>query len=189
DLKNLRKMIFAAARRDTFDLTVPAGLAFRDHWEMLTRTLSTISSRMMADTKVAGLVGMFCGTEAAAVFKSLGQPNFVPAPNYRQVPRVHFIGTLFGLYKIYEVPVEIEAVKGDPSTRLGKNDCLCYARGERHTQAGIINGDAVSATMYSHSTSKDLTDRNTLYESAYCDIHPDNGAAFFSVLTLVPPSA
>lgn len=188
DIKNLRKMTFAAAHRDTFDLTIPDGLAFREHWEMLGRTLSEISSRFLIDTKVSGLVGLYCGTKASAVIKSLGQPNFVPVANYRQVPRVHYIGTLFGLYKVFEVPVEIEAVKGDPSTKLGMWDCLCYARGESHTDAGIVNGDAVSATMYNHTTSKELKDRNTLWELAYCDIHPDNGASFFSILTLLAPN-
>lgn len=186
DVKNLRKMIFSAARRDTFDLTIPDGLAFREHWEMLGRSLSVISSRFLADTKVSGLVGMYCGVEAMAVIKALGSQFFTPVAGYRQVPRVHYCGILFGMYKVFEVPVEIEAVKGDPETKLGKWDCLCYARGESHTDAGIVNGDAVPATMYSHTTSKELKDRNTLWELAYCDIHPDNGAAFFSILSLLP---
>lgn len=188
DIKNLRKMIFASARRDTFDLTIPDGLTFRDHWEMLNRTLSVISSRLLAETKVSGLVGLYCGIEASAVIKSLGAPNFVPVSGYRQVPRVHYTGTLFGLYKVFEVPVEIEAVRGDAETKLGKWDCLCYARGESHTDAGLVLGDAVPATMYGHNTSKELRDRNTLWELAYCDIHPENGSAFFSILTLTPPS-
>lgn len=188
DIKNLRKMTFAASHRDTFDLTIPDGLAFREHWEMLARTLSDISSRFLIDTKVSGLVGLYCGTKAASVLKALGSPNFVPVANYRQVPRVHYVGTLFGLYKVFEVPVEIEAVKGDPSTKLGMWDCLCYARGESHTDAGIVNGDAVSATMFNHTTSKELKDRSTLWELAYCDIHPDNGPAFFSILSLLPAS-
>lgn len=189
DIKNLRKMIFAALERDTFDLTIPDGLSFREHWEMLGRTLSSISSRLMATTLVSGLVGMYCGVEAVATFKSLGAPHFEPAPGYRQVPRVHFVGILFGMYRIFEVPVELEAVKGDPSTRLGKWDCLCYARGESHTDAGLVLGDAVPATMYGHNTSKELRDRNTLWELAYCDIHPDNGQAFFSILSLLPAQA
>lgn len=188
DIKTLRKMIFAAARRDTFDLTIPDGLAFREHWEQLNRTLSVISSRLLTETKVSGLVGLYCGVEAMAVIKALGSPHFVPAAGYRQVPRVHYVGILFGQYKVFEVPVEIEAVRGDADTRLGKWDCLCYARGESHTDAGIILGDAVPATMYGHNTSKELRDRNTLWELAYCDIHPENGASFFSILTLLPPN-
>lgn len=189
DIKNLRKMIFAASVRETFDLTIPDGLSFRDHWEMLGRTLSSVSSRLMATTKVSGLVGMYCGVEAVATIKSLGAPHFVPVEGYRQVPRVHFVGVLFGMYRIFEVPVEIEAVKGDPSTKLGRWDCLCYARGESHTDAGLVLGDAVPATMYGHNTSKELRDRNTLWELSYCDIHPDNGAAFFSILSLLPAKA
>lgn len=187
DIKNLRKMIFAATTRDTFDLTIPDGLTFRDHWELLNKKLAVLSSQLMNATLVSGLVGIYAGTQATAVFKALGAPHFVPVPGYRQVPRVHYVGTLFGLYKVFEVPVEIEAIKGDPETKLGEWDCLCYARGESHTDAGLINGDAVSATMYSHNTTKDLRDRNTLWELAYCDIHPDNGGAFFSILSLTPP--
>lgn len=188
DIKNLRKMIFSATTRDSFDLTIPDGLTFRDHWELLNKKLAVLSSQLMNNTLVSGLVGIYAGTQATAVFKALGAPHFVPVPGYRQVPRVHYVGTLFGLYKVFEVPVEIEAIKGDPETKLSEWDCLCYARGESHTDAGLINGDAVSATMYSHNTTKDLRDRNTLWELAYCDIHPDNGGAFFSILTLTPPT-
>lgn len=188
DIKNLRKMLLAATDRQTFDLAIPDGLTFREHYETINTTLQILSQAMLARTQVSGLVGMFCGTQATAIFKSLGAPLFQTVDGYRQVPRIHYVGKLFGMFKVFEVPKPIEAIKGMADTRLGEWDCLCYARGENHTEAGLVCGDAVPATMYDHSTSKALVDRSTLWELSYCDIHPNDGGRYYSVLTLVPPA-
>lgn len=185
DLKNLKEMIKAHQARETFDLTVPGAQYFKEHYEMLGKKLTMISNDLMERTKVSGLVGMFAGKSATAVFKSLGAPHFILADNYRQVPRIHYVGTLFGT-KVFEVPTEIEVIKGDPETKLGEWDCMCYARGENHTEAGIVTGDAIPATMYSHGTQSNMRDRNTLWELSYCDVHPDAGEEYFTMLTLIP---
>lgn len=187
DLRNLRKMLIAATEVGTFPLTVPAGLRAAEHYETLNQTLQIISQEMLVRTKVSGLTGLFMGASACSIVKSLDSTFFEMAPNYKQVPRIHYVGKLFGQFKIFEVPTEIEAIKGVAETKLGTWDCLCYARGEQHTQAGIVAGDAVPATLFAHETTKSLVDRNTLWELAYCDIHPNDGGRYFTKLTFVPP--
>jgi len=188
DLRNLRKMLIAATDTASFDLTVPDGLKPSEHYESLNQTLLTLSQDMLVRTKVSGLVGLFMGAAACAVIKSLDSTFFQMAPNYKQVPRIHYVGVLFGQFKIFEVPTEVEAIKGDTDTKLGAWDCLCYARGEQHTQAGIVAGDAVPATLYNHETTKALVDRNTLWELAYCDVHPNDGGRYFTKLTFTQPA-
>lgn len=186
DLRNLRKMLIATTDTATFPLTVPDGLKPTEHYESLNQILLVLSQAMLVRTKVSGLVGLFAGAAACAVIKSLDKTFFEIAPNYKQVPRIHYVGKLFGQFKVFEVPVEIEAIKGVAETKLGDWDCLCYARGEQHTQAGIVAGDAVPATLFSHETNKQLVDRNTLWELSYCDIHPNDGGRYFTKLTFVP---
>ncbi|MDH0348178.1 hypothetical protein [Aeromonas dhakensis] len=186
DVRNLRKMILAMSKTYTFNLKIEAGQYFKEHYETLHKQLLLISQDMQVKTQVSGLVGMFCGPQACAVIKSLGAPHFQMVEGYRQVPRVHYVGKLFGQFKIYEVPVEIEVIKGVPSTKLGTFDCLCYARGEGHAEAGLVVGDAVPATIYNHNVNAALKDRNTIWELSYCDIHPKDGSNFFARLSMIP---
>lgn len=186
DLRNLRKMILAAETRSSFDLEVPAGQYFKEHYELINKALLEISQQLLESTKVGGLVGLFAGTSASAVFKAMGAPLMEMAPNYKQVNRIHYVGKLFGQWAVYEVPNAITVIKGDPTTTLGAWDCLCYARGESHVEAGIVVGPAVPATMYSHATSKGLVDRKTLWELSYCDIHPHDGGRYYHIFTLNP---
>lgn len=186
DVTRLRKMILAMSKTYTFDLKVDAAQYFKEHYETLNQLLLNISQEMQVATQVSGLVGLFCGPQACAVIKSLGAPHFQIVDGYRQVPRVHYVGKLFGQFKIFEVPVEIEVIKGIPSTKLGTYDCLCYARGEGHAEAGLVVGDAVPATIYNHNVNAALKDRNTIWELSYCDIHPKNGGKFFTRLSMIP---
>lgn len=186
DVRNLRKMILAISKTYTFDLKVEAGQYFKEHYETLHKLLLVISQEMQAKTEVSGLVGLYCGPQASAVIKSLGAPHFQMVEGYRQVNRVHYVGKLFGQFKIFEVPVEIEVIKGVPQTKLGTFDCLCYARGDGHAEAGIVVGDAVPATIYSHNVNAALKDRNTIWELAYCDIHPNQGGRYFARLSMIP---
>ncbi|HGA7338549.1 TPA: hypothetical protein ACJGSF_004968 [Salmonella enterica subsp. enterica serovar Muenchen] len=47
------------------------------------------------------------GADAALFFKQLPPSYFQPAEDYTQTPYVHFIGTLFGNVKVFEVPVGV----------------------------------------------------------------------------------
>lgn len=182
DVRNLRDMILAASSTPTLPipLKVADGAYFKEKYEELHEHLLLLSNSLMIETRVSGLVGVYAGLNVSTLFKALGAPFFVPAPNYRQVPRVHFCGVLFGKWKVFEVPTEIEVA----GVKFTANDAVGYARGEDFTQAGLIAGDAVSATVYKHGTDRKLFSRDTLWELSYGDISPRGGEAFFRKFTI-----
>lgn len=173
DRKRLNDMYFFAKGEKEFNVRVPSGLTFKEHYEELQVILLAISSELMTRTKRAGLTGFVAGTEAARILKSVGAPHLVYAPNYRHLPQPHYVGTLFG-YKFKEDPQ-----MPDPWA------VLCYAKGREHGDAGYVAGDAISAVNYAHSIGKDLKHANTLYELAYRDLHPHNGREWFMWLKFV----
>jgi hypothetical protein len=181
DIRNLRDMLMASSANPTLpiNVAVAAGTYFKEKYEELHEQLLILSNLMMVETKVSGLVGLFAGIGASTIFKALGAPFFVPAPNYRQVPRIHFVGTLFGKWKIFECPSKITHA----GQELGEMDALGYARGDDFSQAGLIVGDAVSPTLYKHGTDSRMFNRDTLWELSYGDISPRSGYKFFHKVT------
>ncbi|MFA0012110.1 hypothetical protein AB4391_01990 [Vibrio lentus] len=174
DRKRLNDIYFYAKGEKTFDLTIPSGLSYRQHYEMIQTVLLAISTELMNRTKRSGLVGLVAGREASRVLKSLGAPHLVYAPNYRQLPQPHYVGTVFG-YKFKEDPHMPDPWK-----------ILCYAKGREHGDAGYVAGDAISAINYAHSIGRNLKHENTLYELAYRDLHPHNGRDWFMWLKVIP---
>lgn len=183
DMRNLRDMLNATLANPTtsIPLQVSAGDDWKNVYERMMEPLSLLSHTMLMDTKTTGLVGLFARTGATAMIKALGAPYFVPAPNYRQVPRIHFVGTLFGIYKIYEVPFDM-AVNG---ATLTEYDAVAYGRGADFSQAGLVAGDAIPATMYRHNVSSKLFNRDTLWSLDFGDISPRNGYSYFRKVTFV----
>ena len=181
DMRNLSDMFMSANKYEEFNAKVTAGQYFKEHYELLNKKLLEISQYLLIATKVSGAVGIFAGAGAVALMKSLGQPHFKPVANYRQVPRIHYCGKLFDTWKLYEVPHGFTVA----GKAFDKFTCLVYARGENHTEAGFVAGDAVPATMYNHGVIAGMKDRNTLWSLDYADIHPDNGGKYFVHLEIV----
>ncbi|MCD9516980.1 hypothetical protein [Photobacterium carnosum] len=167
DRKRLNDMYFYAKGEKSFSVKVPTGLAYRQHYEAVQVVLLAISTELMSRTKRSGLEGIVAGTEASRILKSVGQPHMVYAPNYRQLPQPHYVGTIFG-YKLKEDP-----------QMSNPWDALCYAKGREHGDAGYVAGDAISAVVYQHSVGRSLKHEHTLYELAYRDLHPHNGRDWF----------
>lgn len=174
DRKRLNDIYFYAKGEKKFDLTIPAGLSYRQHYEMIQTTLLAISTELMNRTKRSGLVGLVAGREASRILKSLGSPHMIYAPNYRQLPQPHYVGTVFG-YKLKEDPHSPDPWR-----------VLCYAKGREHGDAGYVAGDAISAINFAHSINRSLKHENTLYELAYRDLHPHNGRDWFMWLRFEP---
>ncbi|MFW1108355.1 hypothetical protein ACEWA7_20150 [Vibrio parahaemolyticus] len=174
DRKRLNDMYFYAKGEKTFNLKVPDGIAYRQHYEMVQTVLLAISTDLMSRTKRSGLVGLVAGREASRILKSIGAPHMVYAPNYRQLPQPHYVGTIFG-YKFKEDPH-----MADPWR------VLCYAKGREHGDAGYVAGDAIPAINYAHNLGRNLKHENTLYELAYRDLHPHNGRDWFMWLRFIP---
>ncbi len=129
-------------------------------------------------------MGMFAGADAASFFKQLPKDFFQPAEDYIQTPYVHYIGTLFGNVKVYEVPAGICKNLTTENIQFSSMDVLCYVRDENPGKAGFVTGDAVPAIPFQHPTTPALVNRTTLWGSAINDMHPRNGADYFTRVTL-----
>ena len=182
DIRNLRDMLLAtkASLPTEIELKVSGDTYFKERYEEIKEHLLLLSQIMLTETKVSGLVGLYARTGFTAVLKALGRDFFVPAPNYKQVNRVHFCGTLFGMWKVYEVPHDIEIA----GVKLTANDAIGYARGDNFAQAGLLAGNAVSPTLYRHSTDAKLFNRDTVWELSFGDISPRDGEKFFRKISL-----
>ncbi|EPN3958761.1 hypothetical protein [Vibrio sp. Vb1337] len=172
--RHLVDMDFACTREETFNIYVAAGEDWRLHRERLNEVLLNVSTKILQATRTTGMTGIFAGTGASTILKSLGAPYFVAPANYQQKNAIHYAGKLFGMWKVFECPVVI-----------GTNDMLCYGRGSSHSEAGYVAGDAIAATMYTHPIGKGLVASNTLYELAYGEIHPFDGEDYFYRVKLI----
>ncbi|EGQ7904706.1 hypothetical protein [Vibrio alginolyticus] len=172
--RHLVDMDFACTREETFNIYVSAGEDWRLHRERLNEVLLNVSTKILQATRTTGMTGIFAGTGASTILKSLGAPYFVAPANYQQKNAIHYAGKLFGMWKVFECPVVI-----------GTNDMLCYGRGSSHSEAGYVAGDAIAATMYTHPIGKGLVASNTLYELAYGEIHPFDGEDYFYRVKLI----
>jgi len=171
DKRNLQAMFDATIFESTFGVKLSAALHYKETYELLRKHLIGVSTRMVNRTEVAGLTGIFAGLNASAIIKSMGSPMFEQVEGYTQEPNVHYIGRLFGQFKVFEAPVIIPA-----------DYLLCYARGNEHGRAGFVTGDAIPAIMFRHPTTPTLTDRNTLWSLDYNDVHPNGGENWFELV-------
>jgi len=173
DRKRLNDMWFFAKGLTTWDMTVPSALTYQEHYESLREVLLNISTDLMMDNRLSGLRGVVAGRSACNIFKSLNSTHFTPAPGYRESPQPHYVGRLFGLYDLFCDP------------QADEWECLCYAKGDNHGDAGYVAADAITAVPFKHPVGTDLRHRDTLYELAYRTIHPYNGRAWFRRLKFV----
>ncbi|UTZ44591.1 hypothetical protein [Vibrio campbellii] len=171
---HLVDMNFACRKEETFNLYCPEGDDWRLHRERINELLLNVSTKILQATKTTGLTGIYAGTWASNVLKTLGAPHFISPANYRQKNAIHYAGRLFGMWKVYECP-----------NVIGDNEMLCYGRGSSHSEAGYVAGDAIAATMYTHPIGKNLKASNTLYELSYGEIHPFNGEDYFYRVKLI----
>jgi len=173
DRKNLKLMYFAAQGATTFVAAVPEGITQRQHYESIRETLLQISTDLMTKTRKSGLRGVIAGNGVCRLFRSLGRDDFTPAPNYREVPQPHYVGRIFGMYDLYCDP------------QKSSDEALCYAKGRDYGDAGLVAADVLTAIPYADDTrAADLRYRNTIWDLAYRQIHPDNGRAFFTNLII-----
>ncbi|QCR38738.1 hypothetical protein [Nissabacter sp. SGAir0207] len=184
DMLRLRIMIRRTMKTDTFDLAIPQDTNW-DVWSLIFKSKMQQIYRDIAErTQSSGSSGMFAGSDAALFFKMLPPSMFTPAENYTQVPFVHFVGTLFGSIKVYEVPTGVCNAFTKQGVTFGSYDVLCYCRDENPGKAGFVTGDAVPAIPFVHPTTPGLRNRTTLWGSAINRIHPRNGSQYFTLLTL-----
>lgn len=183
DIANLSTAIHAshANKLETFPLTISANHTFREHYQRLEEKINTISTEMLSDTKKSGVVGIYAGADAINILKAMGSPFFEPAPNYREVNRIHYVGKLFGRFKVFVCPSNINIA----GTKFESWDLLFYGRGENHSEAGIVNGDAIAPTFI-HQGAQGFQISNALISLRYQDLHPNKGEKYFRRMKLIP---
>ncbi|ECI3633262.1 hypothetical protein DK762_20275 [Salmonella enterica subsp. houtenae] len=118
------------------------------------------------------------------VWRTLHKEHFDIALPQTQTPYVHFIGTLFGNVKVFEVPVGVCENLSTEGMDFNSMDVLCYVRDENPGKAGFVTGDAVPAVPFQHPTSTSLVNRTTLWGSAVNDMHPRNCEEYFTKVSL-----
>jgi hypothetical protein len=104
DMTRLRLAAFYARDGGDWDISIPTAQQFESYAALLSGKLHTLSTDMVNKTKASGIRGGFAGQTAANYFKMLPSSIFQLADGYVQTPYVQFLGTLFGQYRIYEVP-------------------------------------------------------------------------------------
>ncbi|MDT0178206.1 capsid protein [Enterobacter sp. BRE11] len=184
DMMRLRTMAFHTVYGRKFDVALPEGQTYESWVGLMKHVITQLSTDMVNRTRKAGIRGGFAGSEAANFLKSLPSNVFQADPNFVQSPYIQRIGTLFGIYQIYEVPAAVCEQFVASGAALGKDDILFYGRGDSIGDAGLIAGDAVPAIPYVHETNPSLVNRTTLWGSSLNELHPRNGENYFAKLTL-----
>ncbi|WP_338138212.1 hypothetical protein [Pantoea septica] len=189
DMLRLRIMVWRTLNTDTFDIALPDNQTF-DVWATIVKgKFQTVYRNIIERVKSSGAQGMFAGADAAAFFKQLPPGFFQPAEDYTQSAYVHYIGTLFGNVKVYEVPSGVCDALSDDGVEFTALDALCYVRDENPGKAGFVTGDAVPAIPFQHPTTTGLVNRTTLWGSAINDMHPRNGTDYFTKVSLTMTKA
>ncbi|UTM60419.1 hypothetical protein L4174_023840 (plasmid) [Photobacterium sp. CCB-ST2H9] len=176
-IRHLNDMMFAVQHHQSFNVYTPVGQDWRLHRALLQDKFMGISSLLLKLTQTSGMRGAYVGTQLCTLLKTLGREYFEITPNYTQLPKVHYVGKLFGMYRIYEVP-------DNTVEELSPWQALCYGRGKSHSEAGYIAGDAIPPVHYDHPIGANLKSRDTIWELSYGDIHPFDGENYFVLLTV-----
>lgn len=175
DTRRLRDMAFSVTNVSPFNKYVAAGSYFKEKYEEFAEFMTQVDSSVTKANKKSGIIGGYVGLNASAFLQAMGSA-FVHIPNYKRIPQVHLVGTLFGKYRIYEVPTELED--------LGTNDILWYAKGTNHGDSGYVAGTAIAPISFKHDVQGNLVHSDTMWGTEYGEVHPDNGAAYFAKTTI-----
>ena len=159
-----------AKGKQTFDATLPQGIAMDQHFPTVGIVLDAINHDLITRNRRAGLFALVCGTKASAFFRSMVRMGLVQlAPNYRTLPQPHFVGRYVPLgVEIYESP------------NIPANEALCVAKGEQFMLSGYYSSTCIPFMPFRHSVGEDLRYKSTLYGRHYREIAPVDGREYFS---------
>jgi len=188
DMKRIREALFRNVNNASYDVTLAATQNL-DNWIVgLRRILHAESVAMVSRTKSGGIRGGFAGVNVVNLLKALPSTVWTPAPGYTESPYIQFAGTLFGVYRIYEVPSRVTDQFKKQQLGLTADSIFFYGRGDNIGDAGLIAGDAIPALPFVHPTNPNLVNRTTLWGVAINQVHPDDGQDYFAMLELKHPT-
>lgn len=164
-LKQLDDLMFLVKQEYSFDAAVPADSneTWKDRFEYIKSLFLTISQTMIDTNKESGLKGLYCGTLFSTFVQMLPPSLFQRASGYVKTSRIHFVGTILGSIKVFEVPF---------SNLVPAGKALGYGRTEKLGKAPYYTGDVVPPTLYSHDVTGGLRKANTLWANGYDNASP-----------------
>lgn len=184
DMLRLRIIAWRCIHTDEFDIALPEDMSF-DVWGTIFKgKVLNVFRDITERTKSTSAFGVYAGADAASFLKQLPPSMFQLTANYTQAPYVHYIGTLFGNIKVFEVPTGVCNALTKVGSEFDTYDLVCYGRDENPGKAGFVSGDAVPPVPFVHPTTPGLRNRSTLWGSAINDMHPRNGEDYFTRLRL-----
>lgn len=184
DMKRIREALFRNVNNASYDVTLAATQNL-DNWIVgFRRILHAESVAMVNRTKAGGIRGGFAGVNVVNLLKALPAAVWTPAPGYVESPYIQLAGTLFGVYRIYEVPSRVTDQFKKQQLGLTADSIFFYGRGDNIGDAGMIAGDAIPALPFVHPTNPNLVNRTTLWGVAINQVHPDDGQDYFAMLEL-----
>jgi hypothetical protein len=182
DKTNLALAMFAAHAHEikNFPVSAPDGITEEEHMKTLARFLGELGTDILNTTKKSGVKGVYFGKRAIHFITQLPAQYFEKAPNYQEAPRIQYVGKLFGMYKVYRVPHDVEMA----GVKFGEMSALAYGRGESFSEAGIVNGDAIPPTFIPQSIAKKFTQSTAMLTLRYQQLHPKGGENYFRMFEL-----
>ena len=177
DRTNLALAIFAAHAHTikNWSVSAPDGITESEHMKTLARFFGDLGTDILNTTKKSGVKGAYFGKRAIHFIMQLPSQYFEKAPNYQEAPRIQYVGKLFGMYKIYRVPHELDFA----GIKFGEMSVLAYGRGESFSEAGIVNGDAIPPTFIPQSIANKFKQSTAMLTLRYQDLHPKGGENYF----------
>jgi hypothetical protein len=174
--KQLEDLMFFVQEERSFDAEVPTDTheTWATRFEYIKSLFLSISQSMINKNKRSGMKGMYAGTEFSTFVKMLPPSIFTMAPNYTQEPRIHFIGTLMGGIKVFEVPY---------TSIVPADKALAYARPEQLGYAPYYTGDVIPPTLYSQEVTKGLRKGSVIWANGYDSASPEIGT-YLTLITL-----
>ena len=172
DLHVIQKLAWMAKRLHVIDCAAKEGSNDNtiEGYELVRVQLNSASDAMMTESEDSGLVGLYCTREAAGFFKNT--PSFKFAQGYTQQNRIHFVGTAFSRYKIYEVPQSIKELK--PGEAVG------YGKSSIEGRAPYLKGDINAPTLIDHELSPGLVKSDTIIANGYSALNPKHGQKYIA---------
>lgn len=174
DRKHLHDMMFHTQQSVDWVRTRPDALTQRDHYETLQSAFLDVDSKLMKGNGVSGLVGVVAGSNACNLMRYLPEPWFKPDAGYRSIGQPHYVGIVFGQWRLYCNPHQEDSW-----------GCLCFGRGPDHGQTAYVAGDAVPALTFKHPILGDLTQKATMWDLAYRDMQPFDGEKYLCKLNMI----
>lgn len=165
-LKQLDDLMFFVQEVREFDAQVPTegNETWQTRFEYIKSLFLEISQHFINTNKESGLKGLYCGTLFSTFIKMLPSSLFQLTPGYTQTTQIHFVGTLLGNIKIFEVPF---------TNLVPADKALAYSRTDKLGKAPYFTGDVIPPTLYSHDVDKSLNKANTLWAHGYDNAAPD----------------